>query len=281
MNIVVTGGHTGIGFALVQRLAAEGHRVGIVVRADKRADDIRAAIAPAELAVYEADLASQDAVVAAAERIIADFGQVDVLFNNAGVLLGELQHSPQGNEMHYEVNTLAPLLFTRALKPALDAARKPVVVNTSTDPVASAKDIDFETLHRPKKIVKLFGSYVVSKVAVAAAMDMMATAPGWSNVRIFNVAPGAIKTQMTAGAGMPFWLRPIRNLLFKSPEQGADRLYRCAFAPDGAFEPPALVVGGKARPMKLKLDQASFSQVLAGLKNKDTFIAELFPPSNA
>ena len=157
MNIIVTGGHTGIGFELVLRLIHEGHRVGIVVRSDRRADAVRTAIGRLghpKLDVFEADLASQDAVVAVAEQIDALWDRVDVLFNNAGVLLGDLQRSPQGNEMHYEVNTLAPLLLTRELKPALDGADNPIVVNTSTDPVASAKSIDFQVLHEPKKIVK-------------------------------------------------------------------------------------------------------------------------------
>ena len=272
MNIIVTGGHTGIGFALVQRLVADGHNVGIIVRAAKRAEAVQAAVAPAKLSIFQADLASQEAVLAVADEIMDRWSQVDILFNNAGVLLGDLQWSPQKNEMHYEVNTLAPLLLTQALKPALKRAQNPAVINTSTDPVASATSIDYDTLHKPTKIVKLFGSYVVSKVAVAAAMEAMARSPSWSEVRIFNVAPGAIKTSMTAGDGMPFWLRPIRNLLFKSPEQGADRLYEPALAPKEAYDSPSLIIGGKVRSMKFRLDSEALGQVVAGLRDPDAFV---------
>ncbi|MEO1235114.1 MAG: SDR family NAD(P)-dependent oxidoreductase, partial [Myxococcota bacterium] len=245
-NVVVTGGHTGIGFELVKRLIQEGHRVAVLARSAERVVAIKEAVAPSVLEFFAVDLASQGEVERVAHKIRSEWEHIDVLFNNAGVLLGDLRQSPQGNEMHYEVNTLAPLLLTRNLKPLFDAAAHPVVVNTSTDPVGSAKEIDFATLHRPKRIVRLFGSYVVSKVAVAAAMTAIAQAPEWSQVRIFNVAPGAIKTPMTSGDGMPFWLKPIRNLIFSSPEKGAARLFEAAFD-DDRLRSPAFVVGGKMR----------------------------------
>lgn len=275
MNIIITGGHTGIGLALAQRLVAEGHRVGLIARSEERIAAARNAVAPNTIEFFGADLASQDAIHAAAEEINSNWGVVDILFNNAGVLLGEMRMSPQGNEMHYEVNTLAPMLLTHLLKSSLDASARPVIVNTSTDPVGGARTIDFETLHRPKKIVKLFGSYVVSKVAVAAAMESLARSAGWSKARVLNVAPGAIKTDMTAGGGMPFWLKPIRNLVFSSPEKGADRLYECAFATDDRFDSPAFVVKGKARPMKFRLDDEGLAMVLQGLKSRSALLESL------
>ncbi|MEO1482203.1 MAG: SDR family oxidoreductase [Myxococcota bacterium] len=281
MNIIVTGGHTGIGLALVQRLVSEGHRVGLLARSEKRLAQLRDLISPKDVDFFETDLASQDAIRSTANAVNTDWGSVDVLFNNAGVLLGDLRKSPQGNEMHYEVNTLAPMLLTHLLKPSLDAAGAPVVVNTSTDPVGGARSIDFETLHRPKKIVKLFGSYVVSKVAVGAAMESLARSSAWSRARVFNVAPGAIKTDMTAGGGMPFWLKPIRNLIFSSPDKGAEKLYECAFSQRDRFPSPAFVVKGKPRPMKLQLDREGFSQVLMGLNARDALVEEVFGTINS
>ncbi|MEO1173324.1 MAG: SDR family NAD(P)-dependent oxidoreductase, partial [Myxococcota bacterium] len=122
MNIIVTGGHTGIGLALVQRLVSEGHRVGLLARSEKRLAQLRDLISPKDVDFFETDLASQDAIRSTANAVNTDWGSVDVLFNNAGVLLGDLRKSPQGNEMHYEVNTLAPMLLTHLLKPSLDAA---------------------------------------------------------------------------------------------------------------------------------------------------------------
>ena len=106
-------------------------------------------------------------------------------------------------------------------------------------------------------------------------METLARAPWWKDVRFFNVAPGAIKTPMTAGDGMPFWLKPIRNLLFKSPADGAARLYRAAMDPPATT--PALLVANKVRPMKFELDEAGFRQVVAGLKVPDALIQEAFP----
>ncbi|MEO0790702.1 MAG: hypothetical protein AAFY36_18710 [Bacteroidota bacterium] len=77
----------------------------------------------------------------------------------------------------------------------------------------------------------------------------------WKNIRVVNVDPGAIKTKMTAGEGMPFWMRPIRNLFFKSPEEGAKNLYEAAFE-DESNESGVYISNGRARQMKIKITDA-------------------------
>lgn len=57
---------------------------------------------------------------------------MDRLFNNAGVLLDNLYYSSQQNEMHYEVNTLAPILLTLQLSKLSRFSKDAFVVNTIT-----------------------------------------------------------------------------------------------------------------------------------------------------
>ena len=113
-NIIVTGGHSGIGLELTKRLVADGHLVGLVVR-----DAARASSVSGVESVFVADLSDQAQVRTVAQEILDTWGVVDMLFNNAGVLLDDIYRSPQGNEMHLEVNTLSPYLLTTLLEPAL------------------------------------------------------------------------------------------------------------------------------------------------------------------
>lgn len=231
MHIVITGGHTGIGLELTKRLVAEGqHQVGVVVRSEARLADVPAEVRKA-LTVWEADLAVQSDVARVASEITSHWPCVDGLFNNAGVLLGELRKSPQGNEMHFEVNTLAPYQLTTKLHGALTAAAAPFVVNTVTGSMHRTA-LDVQELIEPTSFQRLFGAYLQSKLALVLLMNDLAAQPEWQPIRIRNVNPGANKTSMTAGEGMPGWLRPLRGLLFSGPKKGGNLLYDAAFRSD-------------------------------------------------
>lgn len=227
MNVVITGGHTGLGLELTRQLVNEGKNVGIVVRSASRLADVPESV-KSRLTVWEADLAQRDAIDAVAKRIVDEWSTVDVLFNNAGVLLPEFRVSPHGNEMHLEVNTLAPYRLTRRLEPALLAAEEPVVVNTVTGNMHAAK-FDLAEVTDESRFQKLFGAYMHSKLALVLLMNELARDPAWKKVSIRNVNPGANKTPMTAGDGVPGWIKPFRWLLFSAPTKGARLLHRAAF----------------------------------------------------
>ena len=263
-NIIITGGHSGIGLELTRRLLQENHRVGLVVRDEPRKQEARATLG-AKVDFFLADLSDQVQVRQVAEEINTSWEKVDVLFNNAGVLLADMQRSKQGNELHYEVNTLSPFLLTTRLKPALDRSAYPVVVNTVADFAAQEKGINYEELLRPKKIKKLFGSYMQSKLAITALMKWLAEQPDWQNVRIVSVTPGANKTKMTASRGMPAWLVPLRNLFFAKPTKGANLLYQGAFGLP-ARQSGTFLKGNKVHPLKFTPSRSDINQLLSGLQ---------------
>ena len=177
---------------------------------------------------WTADLSSQEAIRTVSATILADWGHVDVLFNNAGVLLPELRRSAAGRELHLEVNTLAPMSLMRGLAPALRAAEAPVVVNTVTGSMHST-DLDLGQLTDPQVFRKLFGQYLQSKLALTLWMNTVAEEPAWSGVAIRSVNPGANKTGMTASDGVPWYILMLRGLLFSAPTKGGNLLFDAAF----------------------------------------------------
>lgn len=240
-----------MGLELTKILLNEGHKIGLILRSQKRKEDaIQALGTSAEIDFFFADLGKRDQIQNVARDIESAWSHVDVLFNNAGVLLDKLSYSDYGNELQLEINAISPFILTRALFPLLEESEHALVVNTATSGLEKKDLPDIHELKKPTKFTKLTGSYMDSKLALVLLMNHLG---GKSDtVRVVSVDPGAIKTKMTAGDGMPFWLKPIRNLLFKSPQQGAQNLY------DGAFSKAhqgsgIYVSGGRVKTVKASL----------------------------
>lgn len=229
MNIIISGGHSGMGLELTKKLISNGHHIGLIVRNEKRKNDaIKALGNPDNVVFFIADLGKRDQINRVAQDIGNSWSAIDVIFNNAGVLLDKLYVSDYGNELQLEINAISPYLLTNELLPLLNKAESPVVVNTATAGLSTKNSIDIEAFKRPKKFTKLTGSYMDSKFALVLLMNYLDATT--ESVRFVSLNPGAIKTKMTSGDGMPFWLKPFRNLLFKSPAQGAQNIYNAAFA---------------------------------------------------
>ena len=87
-TVAVTGGERGIGKAIAAAFAARGARVALI---DLKPEDLETARAELERAgavvrTYAANVAREEAVIAALDGIVADFGRLDVMVNNAGII---------------------------------------------------------------------------------------------------------------------------------------------------------------------------------------------------
>ncbi|MEM9337750.1 MAG: SDR family NAD(P)-dependent oxidoreductase [Bacteroidota bacterium] len=260
MNYVITGGHSGMGFELTKKLLKEGHKIGLIVRSESRKETTRKLFQDLDsVEIFIADLSKRTEIEQVADQIKSSWERIDGLFNNAGLLLDKLYYSDYGNELQLEVNGISPYLLTKALKPLLDKAEHPFVVNTATGGLNNKNSVNIPAFKNPKKFTKLLGSYMDSKLVMVLLMNHLSKE--WKNIRFVSVNPGAIKTKMTAGTGMPFWLKPIRNLLFSSPERGARSLFNAAFDPK--YKGTGIFISeGKVRPMKYEINTEEINQLL-------------------
>jgi short-subunit dehydrogenase len=88
MNIIISGGHSGLGLELSKKLLAEGHRLGMIIRIKKPMEETQATLAGDEgVEYFLADLSDHEQVRKVSDHISSSWDYVDVLFNNAGVLL--------------------------------------------------------------------------------------------------------------------------------------------------------------------------------------------------
>ena len=136
-RVLITGATRGIGLAAAIELARRGAQLTLVARSEARAADavgqIQAAAGGATVEVLTADLASQASVRQLAVDAQARYPRIQVLINNAGAIYASRQLSPDGIELTWAVNHLAPFLLTTVLLPRLTASTPVRIVTTSSD----------------------------------------------------------------------------------------------------------------------------------------------------
>jgi NAD(P)-dependent dehydrogenase (short-subunit alcohol dehydrogenase family) len=161
---LVTGSTDGLGREVARRLAADGAHVIIHGRNAERGQAVVAAIAAegqGSARFYQADFASLAEVRRFAGDVQRDHARLDVLANNAGVIVQERQVSADGHELQFAVNYLSGYLLTYLLLPLLEQGTAPRIVNVSSI-AASALDFADVMLERG---YSPWGAYGQSKLA--------------------------------------------------------------------------------------------------------------------
>jgi 3-hydroxy acid dehydrogenase / malonic semialdehyde reductase len=131
MIVFITGASAGFGAAIARRFAADGARVVISGRRGERLRQLAAELGPRALPV-ELDVRDKAAIDAALAALPAEFAEVDVLVNNAGLALGlEPAHAARLDdwEQMVDTNIKGLMTMTRALLPGMVERRRGHVIN--------------------------------------------------------------------------------------------------------------------------------------------------------
>ena len=252
---IVTGANTGLGFAAAKALAGAGAEVVLAVRDLDRGvmavQRIRDALDEAKVRVVHLDLASLASVADFAAAQSAD-GPIDVLVNNAGVMLvPRREFTADGFELHMGVNHLGHYALTAGLLPALERADAARIIAVTSITARRARHLDhglgLDGDYTP------MGAYSQSKLAVglfAVELDRRLRAAG-SRATSLLVHPGWSATavgQPDDGAGRFVLLsRRATALLGSPPSAGARSAVAAATVPElpgGALVGPRFLVRG-------------------------------------
>ncbi|MBE0679766.1 MAG: SDR family NAD(P)-dependent oxidoreductase, partial [Bacteroidales bacterium] len=135
-TIIVTGGASGIGFSASEVLASKGAKLVLAVRSvakgEKAAGKIRALHAGADVTVMHLDLGDLPSVRQFAAEFSARFNRLDVLINNAGVMIPPYSKTKDGFELQFGTNHLGHFALTAHLLPLLLATPLSRIVTISS-----------------------------------------------------------------------------------------------------------------------------------------------------
>jgi NAD(P)-dependent dehydrogenase (short-subunit alcohol dehydrogenase family) len=255
-RILITGATGGLGFETALALAGAGGDVILTGRNAEKGElalrKIRAQYASATIRYEHLDLASLASVAAFADRYATAHESLDVLINNAGVMMPPYrQETEDGFELQFGTNFLGHYALTAHLLPLLRAAKKPRVVNLSSMAHRNGA-IHFDDLQSQLEY-RRWRTYAMSKLAMlmfAFELQRRSDAGRWNLVS--NAAhPGYARTNLIEnGLGHEDWLtqlsKPFEPYLSQSAAEGAlPTLFAATspmaaragyYGPDGFFE---------------------------------------------
>src|SRR5512140_543738 len=180
--ILITGCSSGIGHCLAERLTQSGHIVVATARSIDALNDLPAA------QKLPLDVTNLDSVKLAVASTIGQFGQIDVLINNAGyTMLGALEEiSDQQTQQVFDVNVFGALRMIRAVVPQMRKERTGCIINISS--IAGK-------LSTPAN-----GTYSATKFALEALSDALRLELEPFGIQVVVVEPGAIQTRFDVTA---------------------------------------------------------------------------------
>ncbi len=200
---IITGSTSGMGRATAELFAREGAKVVVTGRNKERA---KAVVDKIKKEGFEATYVIVDATKIEdckkiVDKALEEYGTVDILFNNAGMLSVTpiLDISLDEWDKVFKVNVTAPLYLTQLVAPIMKAKGKGVIINTCS--VAG-----YGAHHG-------FAAYVSSKHAIKGLTRSMAWELG-PEIRVNGIAPGLIHTAMVDSIG---GIEACKGLIEASP----------------------------------------------------------------
>ena len=183
---LITGATEGIGRATAFALAHAGYRVGVCARTASKVKQLVKELDGDgfEAAGATADVGDADQVARMVDSIVGSLGDIDVLINNAGVLIGKPLEELNLDDWDTTMNTNVRSLFlvTKAVIPGMRQRRKGTIVNVAS--LAGRNGFVGGT------------AYTASKHAVLGFSRSLMLEVRKDNVRVIAVCPGSVDTSM-------------------------------------------------------------------------------------
>ena len=238
-TVVVTGANSGIGKAAATELARRGAHVVMTARDRARGeaarDDVRRASGNAQVDLLLGDFAVLDQVRALAAEL-ARLPGIDVLINNAGLMLSVRSETRDGFETTFQVNHLAPFLLTTLLLPKLTAKPGVRIVTVASDAHTRGGALDFDDL-QSKRSYAPFAVYGRSKLANILFTRELARRLAGTGTTANSLHPGVVATGFAGdgdASGLFAMLLKLARPFMLTPEKGAATMVYLATAPEVA-----------------------------------------------
>ena len=224
--VIVTGGGRGIGLAIAEKLAEQGHELALVdIDEGLLAGAVGGLAERVRCRPYACDVSRGEAVQEIVKRVQEEFGAIYGLVNNAGIARDALlvRLSPENWQKVLDINLTGTFNFTRAVAPLMMRQREGRIVS-----IASVIGITGNAGQ---------ANYAASKAGVIALTKSVARELGGRNITVNAIAPGFIATDMTAGLPEQVKSGMLQQIALKRFGEPADIAGAVAFllSPEAAY----------------------------------------------
>lgn len=234
---LITGGTDGIGKVTATALARKGYAVVLAARNEVKAasltTEIVASTGNRDIDYLIADLSSLAQLHRLAETFTARYPRLDVLINNAGIIMPQRVLTEDGYEKTFQVNYLAQFYLTQLLLGELEKSTQGRVINLGSSVYRTGK-FDPHNLQSERQFSTI-GAYAASKLCVLLFTIELAQRLKPTRITSNAVHPGIVRTPMMREAPGLFRAISYAAMPFsRSPDKGAATSVYLADSPDAA-----------------------------------------------
>lgn len=213
-SIVVTGASSGMGKAIVELFAKEGANIIAVARRKERLEELTAGLsdAPGKVIPFPGDVSDERTMTGAIDLAVKEFGRLDILINNAGIMddmspIGDVKN--EKIDQVFSVNVFGPMYAMRkAVQVFLEQGGGGNIINVAS----------IGAMRTAAGAV-----YCASKAAVISLTKNTAYMYLPDGIRCNAIAPGGINTEISNSMGMPNMAgyNRVKNVLAAAPAPGS------------------------------------------------------------
>jgi NAD(P)-dependent dehydrogenase (short-subunit alcohol dehydrogenase family) len=260
---IVTGANSGIGFETALELARKGATVVLACRNQEKGqaalDRIVADGVPVAPVLMALDLSSLASVAEFSESFHTAHGRLDLLLNNAGVMIPPLSRTQEGFELQFGTNHLGHFALTLRLVDLLEATTGSRVVNVSSNGHRFGT-MDFDDPNYERRSYSKMGAYGQSKLANLLFTHGLNARLADRGISATSAHPGWTASNLARTA---WWADLPHRMMGQSAQMGALPTLRAALDPDvepGDYFGPRGMMQTRGYPVKVGSNKASRSE---------------------
>lgn len=241
-TVVITGGNAGIGKATAIALAKKGAEIVITSRSEDKAKaaiaEIKTASGNDAVSYVLVDLSAQASVRKAAEKLKSKCPKIDVLINNAGCYVSDLQLNVDGIEIQFGTNHIGHFLLTNLVLDNIKAAENARIINLSSIAHKSTRELNLDDINYKKEEYGGWKAYSRSKYCNILFTNELAKRLKKDGITVNAVHPGGVRTEIAEKDAN--WYTKLGWILFKpfmiTVEKGAETSIYLASSPEAEGE---------------------------------------------
>ncbi|KAH6677542.1 short chain dehydrogenase [Halenospora varia] len=196
--VLITGGNSGIGYSTAECIAASSADYHVIIasrsqeRGEKALSELKSQNPNGSFSLVQLDVTDQKSVGAAAKLVVKDFGKLDILINNAGIIARPPSFLEQLRQT-FETNTFGPAVVTEAFTPLLEKSKdgRLIYVTSGLGSITERSDLT-NAYYKLPGIAYRMSKSALNMLAVCHHVEL-----GPKGIKVWTFCPGYVVTNLS------------------------------------------------------------------------------------